>query len=140
MYAKRKMNGAATGIPAGLGLGILISLMITLIGAAVTAWLIAAEKIEEGTIGYAVMVILAVAAALGALTAVHFVKRLRLQVCMLSGSCYYLTLLAMTALLFGGQYQGMVVSAIVILAACVIIAFLPSKNRQIGKKRKRAYR
>lgn len=140
MYAKKKVTGTAMGIPGGLSLGILVSLLITLAGAALTAWLIASEKIGEGSIGYAAMVILAISSAIGALVAVHLVKRMRLQVCMMTGGCYYLTLLAMTALLFGGQYQGMGVSAIVILAGCALIAFLPAKNRQFGLKRKKVYR
>lgn len=140
MYGKKKVTGTAMGIPAGLGLGIVVCLFITLAGAALTAWLIASEKIGEATTGYAAMVILVLASAAGALVAAHFVKRLRLQVCMLTGGCYYLILLAMTALLFGGQYQGMGVSAIMILAGCSIIAFLPSKNGRAGVKRKKAYR
>ena len=140
MYAKKKVSGAARGIPGGLGLGLLVSLVITFAGAAVTAWLIVAEKIGEGTTGYAVMLILALASVLGALVAVNFVKRLRLQVCMLTGGCYYLTLLAMTALLFGGQYQGMGVSAVIILAGCALVAFLPTKNRRMGKMKIKAYR
>ena len=58
----------------------------------------------------------------------------------LAGVCYYLTMLAMTALFFGGQYQGMGVSAIIVLAVCVVIAFLPLKNSQARGKRKKVYR
>ena len=140
MYAKRKVTGAAMGIPVGLGLGAAASLLITFAGAALTAWLIVSEKIGEGTAGYAIMVILALASAAGSFVAVHLVKRLRLQVCMLTGGIYYLTLLAMTALLFGGQYQGMGVSAIIILGGCALIAFLPTKNNGFGMKRKKVYR
>lgn len=140
MYAKRKVKGTAMGIPGGLGLGIVASLLITFAGAAVTAWLIASEKIGEGTAGYAVMVILALASATGSLVAVHLVKRLRLQVCMLTGGCYYLTLLALTALLFGGQYQGMGVSAVIVLGGCALIAFLPAKNSRMALKLKKTYR
>ncbi len=140
MYARKKVTGTTMGIPGGLGLGIFVSLLITLAGAALTAWLIASEKIGEGSIGYAVIVILIVASAMGALVAVSLVKRMRLQVCMLTGVFYYLTLLAMTALMFGGQYQGMGVSALVILAGCTFIAFLPTKNNNLAIKRKKAYR
>lgn len=140
MYGKKKVKGAAMSLPAGLGVGLLISLVITVAGAAITAWLIASEKIGEGSSGYAVMLILALAAGLGALGAVYFVKKQRLQVCMLTGVSYYLSLLAMTALFFGGQYQGMGVSAIVVLGICTLIAFLPTKNGQPRGKRKRAYR
>ena len=140
MYGKKKVSGTAMSIPAGLGIGLLVSLVITVAGAAITAWLIASEKIGEGSTGYGVMVILALGAGLGALSAVYLIKRLRLQVCMLTGVCYYLSLLAMTALFFGGQYQGMGISAIVILSICALIAFLPTKNGQVRGKRKKLYR
>ena len=87
MYGKKKVTGTALGIPGGVGLGIVVSLLITLAGAALAAWLIASEKIGEGSIGYAAMVILALASASGALVAVLLTKRLRLQVCMLTGGC-----------------------------------------------------
>lgn len=140
MFGKKKLSGTALSIPAGLGVGLLVGLVVTIAGAALAAWLLATEKIGESSAGYAAMVILALAAAFDALTAVYLIKKQRLQVSMLSGVCYYLTLLAMTALFFGGQYRGMGVSAIIVLAISAIIAFLPTKNGTARGKRKRVYR
>ena len=137
---KLKRKGTTIGIPAGLGIGALISLLTTLAGAALVSYLVAAEKIGEGTIGVSAMIILAVAAAVGAWCAVCVVKRLRLQVCMMTGACYYLSLLALTALFFGGRYQGMGISALIVLGGCTLVALIPSKNGQFFKKGKRAYR
>lgn len=140
MRLNQKVTGAAAGIPAGLGLGMLISGIITLAGAAAVSHLIATEKMGEGTIGYAAMVIMAVSAAMGAWGAAAFVKRLRLQVCLLSGVCYYLFLLALTALFFGGQYAGMGVTAIAVLLGCGVVAFIPVRKGQNWKKGRKAYR
>ena len=140
MIGKQKRSGTALSIPVGLGVGLLVGLLVTVAGAAFTAWLIAAEKIGEGSAGYAAMVILALAAGLDALSAVYLIKKQRLQVSMRSGVCYYLSLLGMTALFFGGQYQGMGVSAIIVLAICAVIAFLPTKSCMKNGKRKRVYR
>ena len=140
MMMKRKFSGRALSIPAGLGIGLLIALVVTVAGAAITSWLIYAEKIGEGSSGYAAMLILALAAGTSALSAVYLIKKQRLQICMLTGVCYYLSLLGMTALLFGGQYQGMGMSAIVILSVCALIAFLPSKNNGVIGKKKKLYR
>lgn len=140
MYRKKKTTGAAMGIAAGLAFALLASLAVTLAGSALTALLVSSEKIGEGAIGYAAMMILALASVLGAWVAVILVKRLRLQVAMLSGGCYYLMLLAMTALLFGGQYQGMGTTAIIVLAGSALIAFLPAKGSKTGKRKKMAYR
>ena len=136
----KKVSGTAIGIPAGLGLSTLISLVITLAGAALLAYMMTSEKIGEGAMGFSAMMIQAIASVAGAWCAVSVVKRLRLQMCMMAGACYYLTLLAMTALFFEGRYQGMGVSALIILAGCAIVAFIPVKNGSLFKKGKRAYR
>lgn len=140
MHMNQKLSGRAFGIPAGVGLGALISLLITLAGAALASYLIAAEKIGEGAMGFSVMIILIVAAIFGAWCAVSMVKRLRLQVSMMSGACYYLVLLALTALFFGGQYEGMGVCALIILAGSALVALIPSKSGKIFMKKKRSYR
>lgn len=139
MYRK-KTTGRAFSIPLGIALALLISLVLTLGGSAAAAALVSAERIGEGAIGYAAMLILAVATLVGAWVSVVFVKRLRLQVAMLFGGCYYLLLLATTALLFGGQYQGMGVTAMIILAASALVAFMPMSNAKTWKKKKMPYR
>ena len=135
-----KNGGRALSIPAGIGLALLISMLVTLAGSAIAAALISSERIGEGAIGYASMLTLGLAALAGAWIAVILVKRLRLQVAMIFGGCYYLLLLATTALLFGGQYQGMGVTAIVVLAASALVAFLPMTKSKTWKKKKVAYR
>jgi putative membrane protein (TIGR04086 family) len=137
---KMKMSGKTIGIPAGIAIGTLISLVISIAGAAVSAWLVSSEKIGEGGTMYAAMIIVALAAAMGAWFSTSMIKRLRLQMCMLSGTCYFLALLAMTALFFEGQYQGIGTIAVVILCGCAVIAFLPTKNGQFKRKRKKGYR
>ncbi len=137
---KMKVSGKALGIPAGIAIGDLVSLIISIAGAAVSAWLVSSGKIGEGGIGYAAMIVVALAAAVGAWISTALIKRLRLQMCMLSGGCYFLTLLAITALFFGGQYQGIGVIAIVILCGCALIAFLPAKNSQFKRKHKKGHR
>ena len=140
MFKKKKVTGTAMGIPAGLGVGLLTSIVITIAGAALIALLITSEKTGQGSMGYLSMFVLAAAAATGAIISAHLTKRLRLQVCMLSGVAYYLSLIATTALLFGGQYDGLGATGLVILAGCAIAAFLPMKKSGAGKKRKSAYR
>ena len=140
MAAKFKRNGRALSIPAGLGIGLLISLLLTFGGAAALSHLIATEKIGEGAMGYGIMVILAIASAMGAWGATSFIKKMYLQVCLMAGACYYLTLLAITALFFGGQYQGVGVSGIIIMITSLVMAFIPRKNGSPLKARKKAYR
>ncbi|MBE6934646.1 MAG: TIGR04086 family membrane protein [Ruminococcaceae bacterium] len=140
MRFQRKVSGKGMGIPSSLGLALVVSVAITLLGAMIIAALIASGKIGEGAMQYGVMGVLAISAASGAWVASAIAKRLRLQMCMIAGGCYYLVLLAMTALFFGGRYQGVILHAIIILIACGVIAFLPSKNGSKIRRRKKAYR
>ena len=140
MHMNKKVKGITMGVPVGLAIGVLISLIITLAGTALASYLLVKEKIGEGTIGFAAILILSIAAIIGALCAVSVVKRLRLQVCLMTGAGYYLSLLALTALFFGGRYQGMGISALIVLGGCALVAFIPTKSGQFFKKKKRAYR
>ena len=140
MHIAKKVTGRASAIPVGLAIGALISLVITFAGAATTAQMVAMEKIGEGSIGYAAMLIAAVAAAMGAWGAYSAIKRRRLQICMMSGAFYFGMLLAMTALFFGGRYQGMGVTALMILVGCGIVALFPTKSSGKFKRKKRGYR
>ena len=137
---KTKVSGKTMGIPSGIAIGTLISLVVSIVGAAVSAWLVSSEKIGEGGIGYAALVVVALAAVSGAWFSTSVIKRLRLQMCLLSGGCYFLCLLAVTALFFEGQYRGIGSVVIAILCGCGIVALAPMKKNQFKSKRKRGYR
>lgn len=140
MRHNRKIKGTATGIPAGLAIGALISLIITMAGAAVTAYLVLKERVGENGIGYASMIVLFIGSTMGAWGAYSSIRKQRLQVCLMSAGVYYLILLAITALFFGGQYQGMGVTALVVLVGTLAVAFFPGKGGAKMKLKKRAYR
>lgn len=137
MSAKKMKQNTSSSIPAGIGIGLLVSIVITLAGSALTAYLIHGESVPEEGMGYGILLTLLLSAIAGAWISVGRIQRLRMQMCMLSGLCYYLTLLSMTALFFGGQYSGMGVTALVVLGGCGTVAILGTiggKRRKIGKK------
>ena len=137
---RNKTKGTAWGMPAGLAIGLLISLIITFAGSAATAYLVLGERMGENGIGYASLVILFVSSVMGAWGAVNCIKRQRLQVCLLSAAVYYLSLIAMTAMFFGGQYQGMGFTAIVVVIGVLAVAFFPAKEGRKFRIKKGAYR
>lgn len=116
MVINQKVTGRAMSMPAGIAVGILVSLFITLAGAFLLGWLIDRETMTVNNIGYGSMVILLSASALGAMVAKNRIKHRALVVCLLSGTGYYLALLSITALFFGGQFQGMGVTLALVLA------------------------
>ena len=137
---KNWKSGTATAMPVGLAIGGLISLIVTFAGAAATAYLVFNQRIEANGIGYASMIILFLGAVMGAWGAFSCIKKQRLQVSLMSAAVYYLILLAITALFFGGQYQGMGVTAIVILIGALTVALFPAKGTAKFRFKKRAYR
>ena len=98
--------------------------------------------VDRGTmpldgIGYGAMGILVVSALSGALTAWSKIKRLRMQVCLLSGGIYYLALLGMTMLFFGGQFRGMGVTALMVACGSVLAILGGFSKGRGGKPRYR---
>ena len=136
MMVNRKVTGTAVTMPMGIGIGCGISMLVTILGSAMVAKLISAEVLREMAIGYSAMVIILVASAMGTGIAVKKVKKKMLQVSVLVGLTYFCMLLAMTALLFGGHYQGMGVTALLILAGCGFTVLMLGRERKTVKFRK----
>lgn len=137
MVTQRKATGRASSTPVGLAWGAMVSLGLTLIGSGIVAFLVDRGTMSIEGIGYGAMGILVISALSGALTAWSKIKRLRLQVCLISGGIYYLMLLGMTMLFFGGQFRGMGVTALMV-ACGSILAILGGFSK--GRGGKRSYR
>lgn len=127
-----KATGQALSIPAGIGIGTIGALIWTVLGAAVTAALVSRELVAENAIGYGALIILVSAAFLSAKVSYQKIKHRRAMVMAVSGCVYFLCLLAMNAMFFGGQYAGVGVTAAAILAGCVS-AMLLGTGRRRGK-------
>lgn len=124
-------------MPGGLALGWTVSMAVTLAGAMGAAYLISGETIAETSVGYCSMVILLTASVLGPLVAAGRIKHRRVFVCAVSGLIYYATLLAVTALFFGGQYQGMGVTGLLVFGGCAAVILLGLRQGRRGSARKR---
>ncbi|MBQ3541868.1 MAG: TIGR04086 family membrane protein [Oscillospiraceae bacterium] len=134
-------TGRSSGVSVGILIGVLVCVGVTLIATVILAWLITAEKMGESAVGYGAMVALLLSAILGSWTASAKIGRLRTQVCLITGGIYYLVLLSITALFFGGQYQGMGVAAILVIAGSGVTALLGIREKKSRKNKikKRAF-
>lgn len=137
MVRNQKVTGKTMSMPAGLALGGAVSLGITILGAVIAGKLLDGEVIPQSAIGYAAMAILLLASLAGALTACGKIKRQRLVVCLASGGIYYALLLSMTALFFGGQYNGMGVTALMVLAGCGLSILMESRSEGKGRRKRK---
>lgn len=124
MTINAKVTGTAASIPMGLLQAALVSLGITAALSALTAWLILVGTLPEHAAGYCAMGILLLSAAAGAVTAIGRIKRLRFQMGMASGVIYFLSLLLITALFFGGIYDGIGVTALMIFCGSALVILL----------------
>lgn len=140
MVINKKVTGKARSMPAGLAVGLAVSLLLTLMGTALAANLILSEKLAESAIGYIAIIVLLIAGAAGAWIAGAMVKRRWMVVCLGAGGVYYLALLGITALFFGGQYQGMGVTALAILGGCGAVGLLGLRGENSSGKRHKKYR
>ena len=140
MVMNGKVTGTAMAMPAGIALGAGLSMLVTVVGSMLVAWLVSRESMPESAMGYGAMAILLIASALGAWLTAKRVKHRRLLVCALTGGVYYLCLLACTALFFGGQYSGMGVTALVVLAGCLSVGLMGLKGGKAPGKRGGKYR
>lgn len=118
MNIKGKPTGRATSMGAGLAAGTALSLGLTLGGSMLCSWLILGGRLSSQSIGYCSMVLIIMASILGPLCAAAMIKHRRLYVCALTAVLYYAVLLGINALFFGGQYRGMGVTALLVIAGC----------------------
>ena len=136
MVKNRKVTGKAKSIPAGLLTGCVMSLAVTMILAGILAKLLENEYLAQEQIGYGIMVILLVSSYAGAAVSFGCVKRQRLVTCMLSGLVYFSVLLSITALFFGGQYDAVAVTALIVLCGSSAAALLHTEKKTGHKPKK----
>ena len=134
MRVNQKVTGRSMSMACGIGVGVLFSVVLTVIGSTILAALIDGEKLGENGIGYGAIVILLLASAMGAIAAWRCVRHRRLMVCLLTGVGYYGALLCVTALFFGGQYQGMGATALMVLAGCSSVGLLGLHGGKTGNR------
>lgn len=137
MAVKRNTQTKLVNIPKGIGIGLVVSIATTIIGAAIFSWLMATERIGEGSEGYLCVILLLVSGLLGSLVSNRMIQQKRLPMRLLSGSVYFLSLLAANVLFFEGKYQAVGQSALVILAGALSVAILGMKNTKNTKRKRR---
>lgn len=140
MVTNKKVFGKAMSLPAGIAIGGGAALVVTLFLAAGLTQLVLSERIDEGSIGYWASGALPACSALGALIAVGVIKRKRMQVCLLTGALYFITLLAINVLFFGGQFSGVGVTVLLILLGTGAVGLLGARGERRGGKRHKPYR
>lgn len=132
----QKRKGRAVSMPAGLGTGTAVSVGLTVLLAGILAQLVLSQILPEAYIGYGVMVLLLGSSLAGAAVAAGKIKRQRILVCIFSGALYLLVLLGITALFFGGQYEAVGTTALLVMGGALTAGILGMNERRPQKGRK----
>ena len=136
MTVNQKVTGTAVTMPTGISIGCGVSMLLTILGSGLVAKLISMEVLQENAVGYGAMMIILLSSIIGAGIAVKKVKKRILQVTALVGGLYYVILLAATAIFFGGQFQGMGVTALLVLAGCGVVVLIAGREKKSKGYRK----
>ena len=134
MAAKHKSSGRGISVPAGIAVGVAISVAVMLVGALGLACLVMKEIIEIDRIRIFTMGILALSAALGSWIAMRFTNEKRLMVCSLCAAAVYLLLICITVVFFDSMFDKMGAAALMILIGAGV-PFLLGMRKKSGKSR-----
>lgn len=134
MVVNQKVTGRASSVPAGLATGGLTGLAIMLIISYLAAYMASRELLDRDMFGYCAMAVLILASFVSAKVAVAKIKKMPLQMAAASGLVLYVLLLSMTALFFGGQYDAMGVTLVLVLigsgAGGILASGKPKRRKQ----------
>ena len=133
-----KRSGRAMSMPAGIAVGIAVSVGVILISTAILSWLVLGGHIREESIGYGVMVILVLSSCTGCLCAWKGIGHRRLLV---TGICAIglFAALMILGLAFGGVRHGIGTTGIMIGLGGGI-SFIPALAGNKSGGRKHRYR
>ena len=136
MGIHQKVTGRSSSLGSGIAAGVAVALALTLLLGALLAFFISREVVQQENLGYGVMVILFLAAALGCRLAYRKIKHRRLLVFFLTALGYLVSLTAITALFFGGRFEGIFPTAMLIIGSSGMAFLFPGRRNDAGKHRK----
>ena len=134
----KKITGRAPSFWKSAGAGVLFGALWTLACAAVLAKLLDSQILSMENVGYGSMVAVLSAVFTGATLAGKRAGHMVLQAAVISGIAYFLCLLLVNAMFFGGSYTGIGVTLILVILATSLAILAAGKGR--GKRTRRRYK
>ena len=136
MKQTAKIKGRAMTIPGGLAYASAISIFLTILMSGSISLALEKGWLPFEKSGYAVMLLLFLTAVSGGIAASKRIKHQILAVCIANGVIYFLLLMSITALFYGGQYSAVGETGLVIAAGSSMAALLCLKGKNSGKKKR----
>lgn len=138
MTVNRKVTGKSLSMPAGLAIGLGVSMGLTLLLSVILAKLVSNEQVPWEQVGYGIMLLLFCSAMTGTAISCGVIKRRKLVICAAQSGLFWVSLLALTALFFGGQYSGVGTTAIIISGGNFAVYLLSLRGG--GRKKNAVHR
>lgn len=132
-----KKGGVKEHLASGVGIGVGVSLLITMLLCACTATMIDKQIVSTQWSGGAALVVHLIAAFVGCMIAAKIAGKRRMIVCILTGIVYFLTLMAVSAAIYGGQYEGTLQGLGTTLGASALAGLLGAGS---GKQKAKHYK
>lgn len=126
--AVSKTTGRAKSMPIGIGIGVVTGMAIILVLLAILSKLVLLNILREENTGYGIMASLIVSPFIGATVAMKLVKRRKMLVAFATGAGMFCIMIALTALLFGGMYDGVPVTTALFASGSLLAALLQMKQ------------
>lgn len=133
---KRVLNNKL--IPAAALIGGATGVILSILCASLLAWLISSERLGQGSINSGSLLILLAGSAVAAIVAISLFREKRLLVCAMGALSFALIMLAMTAVFFEGQYNGVMVSVLVIISgsgSVCLLGLIPQKKHNHSRRK-----
>lgn len=134
----KNISGRAPSLGRSVAAGVALGGAWTLASAMVIAKLVDSEIIPMEKVGYGSMAAVLSAVFVGASLAGRKAGHMVIQASAISGAAYFVCLLLVNALFFGGSYTGLGVTLILVVLATVLAILAAGKGS--GKPRRRRYK
>lgn len=132
----KKITGRSPSLVKSAAAGVLLGALWTVICAMILAKLIDSGVMPMEKVGYGSMAAVLSAVFAGASMAGRKAGHMVAQAAAISGAAYFLCLLLVNAMFFGGSYSGMAVTLILVVLATGLAVLAAGKGRG-GRHRKR---
>jgi len=126
----KKITGRAPSLVRSVAAGVILSAVWTLVCAMILAKLIDSGVLPMEKVGYGSMASVLSAVFVGANLAGRKAGHMVVQAAAIAGAAYFVCLLLVNALFFGGSYSGLTVTLVLIGIATVAAVFTAGKGRR----------
>ena len=132
----KKLSGRAPSLGRSVAVGAALGAAWTVLSAMLIAKLIDSEILAMENVGYASMIAVLSAVFMGASLAGKKAGHMVIQAAAISGVAYFVCLLLVNALFFGGSYKGIGVTALLVALATAMAIIAAGKGSSRPRRRR----